>query len=331
MTTNETNAFHHLQNLLDRYFLLQVLSPETAKRYELSMRNLTTFIGGPTAHPSDIGLDRLDEDCLVGFRNWSLKRMKPISVNTERRHVSTLLNAAVRYGWISANPFRGVPSVPVSKPLPKAITRPDMLAYLDFLRTATMTGRDGRPADLLPPQWFWYTVLSTMYFTGMRRRQLIGLRWRDVNFQSRTIRLAASSSKTRREWDVPLPPAIEESLWSLRVRTVEVVGTALSDRQVFCLPLFSGWATNFRCTEMRAHNMDAFFKRLATVVPVELGRLSAHRVRHTTATVLANSVPNLRLVQEQLGHQSIVTTYGYVHSDLSSMRSALAALSAPNV
>jgi integrase len=315
-----------LSALLDSYLKFNMLALPTEARYELTARNLARFMGGETAQPSDIKLSRITPEALLGFRRWSLERMRPVSFNTERRHLSTLFNAAVRDGQMSTNPFRRVSPAPVLNRLPKAISKEDMTSYLDLLRSARSVDRRGRISDLIEPQWFWYDVLRTFYFTGMRKRQLVGLVWSDIDFNGMTIRLAAESSKTRREWKVPLPEALAGDLQDLHSRTAHAHRGDLKHRQVFCLPLFRERPTSYRHSRMTADNLDNFFQRLRRAAPPELPRLSAHRIRHTTSTILANKVPNLRLVQEQLGHSSIATTYLYVHPDLGAMRSALEAL-----
>ena len=75
-----------------------------------------------------------------------------------------------------------------------------------------------------------------------------------------------------------------------------------------------------------ADNVDSFFQRLRKLMPRDSPRISAHKIRHTTATQLANRVKNLKVVQQQLGHSSILTTYCYVHPDMESMREAIAGL-----
>ena len=41
----------------------------------------------------------------------------------------------------------------------------------------------------LCPRWFWRVVFRTLYFTGIRRRQLVALQWQDVNLDAREIHL----------------------------------------------------------------------------------------------------------------------------------------------
>lgn len=315
-----------LGTLLDRYFQLKLLAPPSRARYDLAVRNLAASIGGPLAHPSDVALARVTVDALLLFRAQALRRMRPVSFNTERRHLSALLSFAVRQRWLAENPCREVAPAPQARPLPKSIARADMLSAITLLEPARSTGGKIKRADLVQPQWFWVTVLKTFYFTGMRKRQLIGLRWEDLDFGALTIRMRSETSKNRREWLIPLPDALVAGLMELQARTVEIRGAAISGSQVFCLPMFSTRARSFRSREMRADNLDHFFQRLRKLLPADAPRITAHRIRHTTATILANSVQNLKLVQEQLGHSSILTTYGYVHPDLKSMRDALTAL-----
>jgi len=38
--------------------------------------------------------------------------------------------------------------------------------------------------NTLNPSWFWITVIRTFYYTGIRRRQLTGLTWSDIDFEN---------------------------------------------------------------------------------------------------------------------------------------------------
>jgi integrase len=315
-----------LGSLLAAYLTVKLLAESSKERYELAARNLAGYMGGLTAHPSDIGLNRITLNVLVGYRDSCLMRVKPTTFNTERRHLVALFNAAVRLGQMPVNPFRELPGAPVPKLLPKSIPKPDFLAAVRLLETGKRINGARRSVELINPQWFWLAVLKTFYYTGMRKRQLIGLRWEDIDFRDMTIKLRAETSKTRREWLVPLPTPLLDDLRLLRLRTAEVRRDIPGATQVFCLPLFSIRKRNFTAREMNADNVDSFFQRLRKLLPREHPRISAHRIRHTTATILANKVKNLKIVQEQLGHSSILTTYGYVHPDIEAMREALGAL-----
>jgi len=161
-------------------------------------------------------------------------------------------------------------------------------------------------------------VLPTMYFSGMRRRQLISLQWRDIDFAAQTIRLRAEGNKTGREWDISLSSKLSPDLLRLKQETEAVLGQPVTpSSQVFRWPLFAAQRERLKHQEMTVWQLDHFFKRLSEAMQT---RISAHRIRHTTATELANSAPNLRLVQELLAHTDWRTTTGYVHPDLLQMQ-----------
>jgi integrase len=315
-----------LAELLALHLRTYILAQPTKDRYDLVARNLARYMGGTTSQPSDVRLDNVTSEVMLGFRTWSLQRMKAVSFNTERRHLSVLFNAGIEAGLMTQNPTRRVPAAPVLQTTPKALTKAAIAAYMDWLRTSRQRDPSGRPVDVIQPQWFWYAVLRTFYFTGMRKRQLIGLVWDDIDFEAKTILLAARTSKTRREWKVPLPEPLRTDLEDLRAKTRAVCKASLGQRQVFCLPLFHERPASFRHPSMTADNLDNFFQKLRRAMPVDVPRLSAHRIRHTTCTILANKVRNLKVVQQQLGHSSITTTYQYVHPDIDAMRKALKGL-----
>lgn len=223
-----------LGSLLQVYTSVKLLAEPTKLRYELAARTLATFVGGQTAHPSDIALTRITADVLVAYRADSLLRVKPTTFNTERRHLVALFNAAVRLSLMPVNPFREVQRAPEPRLLPKAIPKADFLTAVRLLETGHRSDSGRHAGELINPQWFWLAVLKTLYFTGMRKRQLIGLRWEDVDFQAMTIKLRAETSKTRREWLVPLPVPLVGNLKLLRLRTIEVRREVHGPAQVFC-------------------------------------------------------------------------------------------------
>lgn len=309
-----------LEALLALYFAARSLRPATRERYGLACRNLAAFLG---TDPEATLLDPLSIETLASFKQHIVDRTSSVTWNTERRHLNALLRFAVRLGWLPSNPLALVSAARVAQRPVKALDRASIGAYIDLLTHASKRNAAGSLVDQLPPQWFWLALVTTLFHTGMRIGQLVGLNWGDVSFSDRSILLRAETSKTHREWTVPLSQELLGHFDRLRSETIAMRRRPpLPEEQVFCLPLFSEWKANFVGGRMVRDNVDAFFQRLHAVAPKGLPRLSAHRVRHTTATILANSVPNLKVVQQLLGHSNISTTYGYVHVDLADMRRA---------
>jgi integrase len=163
------------------------------------------------------------------------------------------------------------------------------------------------PPDVLGP--VIRVVVLTAAMTGLRRSELLGLRWRDVDWEAQRLRVrnayvlgehstaGKSDHSTRRS--VPLADRLLAELdrWSQR--------TVFSDDDdlVFAHPQ-TGHALDGTKVSRR-------FKaacRAAAVRPVRF-----HDLRHTFATRLAASGQPLRTIQEFLGHADAKTTQIYAH------------------
>lgn len=132
------------------------------------------------------------------------------------------------------------------------------------------------------PAWFWAIVIRTFYYTGIRRRQLVELRWEDINFDDATIHLRASSSKTHREWFIPIAEPLLAELENLLLVTIDRIQCKPPRHsQVFNVTLFHD---RFKGKQMTVDQLSGAFERLSKALGV---RITPHRLRHTMATELA--------------------------------------------
>ena len=305
-----------LSELVEKYLAYTVLRPKSSHNYELVMKNFIASAG-------DKDIRHVTSDDAMTYRDEVLNRAKPVTFNNYRQHLVVLFNFAVDNKWMKANPFAKIKPIRVYKKPKKTVDLPLIEKVLQVLK-----GESGLETDKEPgrfnPQWFWEIAVRLFFFTGMRLRQLVELEWRDIDFENRCINLRAEGSKTYREWKIPLPAMMEDDFRLLRARTIEARGTRdIYDRQVFCLPLFSWYRKQFVNDEMVEDNVHAFFKRMSKVVGQPI---SAHRLRHTTATIIVNQHSDLKSAQRLLGHTDIRTTLEYVEESLDNMRTLLDSL-----
>ncbi|MCB1738583.1 MAG: site-specific integrase [Gammaproteobacteria bacterium] len=289
-----------LERLLEAY--VQDRLPRPATR-----QTLTRIVRVFTA---DTGLTDILSVTTQGLFDWRdrvLQRASTETWNTYHRHLRLLGNFGVKRGLIQINPFAEVRSIRTGRRRKKIITK-------DLLRAALAE-------DQLSPTWFWTTVIRAIYFTGIRRAQVIGLTWGDIHLRSKQINLAASSNKTDCDHEIPLPPQIEQDLIDLYAASVRASGRVGKADQVFNVTLFN---SRYAGDRMTAEQLSGFFRRLSD----RLGApISAHRLRHTLATDMIE-VTDVRTVQQQLGHRDVTTTLTfYVHPDMDRMRRAIEALS----
>ena len=152
-------------------------------------------------------------------------------------------------------------------------------------------------------------VILTAAMTGLRQSELIGLRWRDVDWGTQRIRVrntfvlgehsteGKSDLSTRRSVPLATRLARELELWSQR--------TAYNneDDLVFAHPA--------KGTPLDGSKLSKCFKTACVKAGVRPVRF--HDLRHTFATRLAASGTPIRTIQEFLGHADSKTTQIYAH------------------
>lgn len=158
-------------------------------------------------------------------------------------------------------------------------------------------------------------ILELFYSSGLRVSELCGLAMRDLNLAAGYVRCMG---KGRRERIVPVGGAARDALEAYlaqeRPRLLEkLLRTRADDRPVTksvhqTLPIFL--SRSGRGVERTA--VWRLVRREATRRGIG-GKVSPHVLRHSFATHLLEGGADLRVVQELLGHASVVTTQIYTH------------------
>ena len=163
------------------------------------------------------------------------------------------------------------------------------------------------PRDVLGP--VLRVVILAAAFTGLRQSELLGLRWRDVDWDARRIRVRTafvrgehskegkSDLSTRRS--VPMSDRLAAELNRWRARSVY----GRDDDLVVAHPELG--------TPLDRTKVTRRFQRACRDAGVRIVRF--HDLRHTFATRLAASGVPLRTIQEFLGHADLKTTQIYAH------------------
>jgi integrase len=147
-------------------------------------------------------------------------------------------------------------------------------------------------------------IFLTAAFTGLRRGELLALRWRDVDFAGSVIRVRASYSngglttpKSGKVRSVPMAPDVAEVLAKLGQRE-HLTG---DDDLVFV-----GELGGYLDASALRRRYAAALKRAG------LRQLRFHDLRHTFGTRMIGKA-DIRRVQEWMGHADVQTTMKYLH------------------
>jgi integrase/recombinase XerD len=195
----------------------------------------------------------------------------------------------LQQGAIEIDPTLRVRAPRLPRRLPKNLTEAQVEAVLAVPEVSATLGLRDR------------AMLETLYATGLRVSELVGLRLAQVSLEMGVVRVLGKGSKER------LVPLGEEAIvWVKRYLAdarPALAGTGRSDA------LF----LTARRAPMTRQAFWALIKRCAVKAGIPAASLSPHVLRHAFATHLLNHGADLRVVQLLLGHADITTTTIYTH------------------
>jgi integrase/recombinase XerD len=239
------------------------------------------------AHKRLLAAQRTDVEAFLAAQFQ--KKAKIASIN---RRLSTLrrfyrLHAA--QATIAADPTLRVKSPKLPRSLPRNLSEDQVAALLGAPDTETPLGLRDR------------AMLETLYATGLRVSELVGLKLSQVSLDMGVVRVLGKGNKER------LVPLGEEAIdWLKRYCTTaraELGGDAKAEA-VF---------VTARRGPMTRQAFWQLIKRHAATAGIARTALSPHTLRHAFATHLLNHGADLRVVQLLLGHSDITTTTIYTH------------------
>lgn len=159
-------------------------------------------------------------------------------------------------------------------------------------------------------------------FTGMRQGEILGLRWKDIDFEAQTIFVRQTLTQYA---EIKAGAKNEASVRSIHIPNKLVDELEINRKQVVQEKLIHGQSYHDNdlvvCTRdgkpMIPRNFRKEFYNL--VEKVGLPKIRFHDLRHTHATILIQQNVNVKLISERLGHSDIETTlntYSHVLPDM---------------
>lgn len=145
-------------------------------------------------------------------------------------------------------------------------------------------------------------LVELLYSTGIRRSELINLKFDAVDFSCKTIKVLGKRNKER------IIPVLEIVLDQMRLYVKERESLRnIEDGEYFFLT-----EKGLKLNESFVYRLiNSYFSKVSEKV-----KRSPHMLRHTFATHLLNNGADLNSVKELLGHSSLASTQVYTHNSL---------------
>ena len=269
----------------DALWLEDGLAKATLASYRSDLARCAAWLA---EHGHEALLDARPET-LAAFVAHLARNTRPAS---QARYLATLrrfFRWQLARGRLAADPTLALANPGRPSRLPKVVSEKQVEALLAAPDVATPLGQRDR------------AMLETLYATGLRVSELVGLKLHEISLADGVLRVLGKGSKERL---VPLgQTAIAWIADYLKEGRVALLRGRHSDA-VF---------VTGRGDAMTRQAFWQLVKRYAPVAGIDAARLSPHVLRHAFATHLLNHGADLRVVQLLLGHADITTTQIYTH------------------
>ncbi len=273
-----------LQDYRNYLRLERSLSPNTVASYCHDVAGLLSWSGKA---PSEIGTEEI-EAYLGRVAAEGLSKRSTARLTSSLR---SFFDWCVQEGEVRENPCDRVDAPKLGKYLPAVLSLQEVEAILLSVDPKSASGRRDR------------AILEVLYGCGLRVSEASGLRISHVHLDEGFVDVVGKGDKQRL---VPLgEPAADAIRAYLQVRPLPAARAA---EDVLFLNRFGEPLSRISIFKM--------VKRQAMAAGVQK-EISPHTFRHSFATHLIENGADLRIVQEMLGHESILTTELYTHIDTS--------------
>ena len=270
------------------------LSDNSVTAYELDFKRMKTYMD---EHHIDIVRATFDD--LQAFVFDTFKDIN--SAKTQARLLSSIhsfYRFLLYHHYIEQDPSELLEMPRVEKKLPEVLSLEEIDAMIACIDMSKPEGHRNR------------AIIEMLYGSGLRVSELTDLRLSNIYRKEGYMRILGKGSKQRL---VPISPVADEQLeyWlqdrnalDIKPESIDIVFLNHYGRQLTRAMIFT------------------IVKRLAQAAGITK-TISPHTLRHSFATHLLQNGADLRIIQQLLGHESIVTTEIYTHVDIHNLRDAI--------
>jgi integrase/recombinase XerC len=264
-------------------------SHETVRSYTSDLRQFHTFM--TTEYPAAHALDpaTVQTESIRAYLHWlDRKREKSTSMARKLASLRSFYRYLQREGMVGLNPAEAIRTPKQPKYLPRVLTKGDAAALMEF------------PSDQTGGAFRDRALLETLYSTGARVSEVVGINLEDVRASEGLVHLRGKGRKER------IVPIGDVALRTIQAYLADSRDLTTKTKRVSS-PVFRNSRGGRLTTRSVARIVARYSNRLAG------GSVSPHTLRHSFATHLLDEGADLRSIQEMLGHVSLSTTQKYTH------------------
>ncbi|MED4353704.1 site-specific integrase [Schinkia azotoformans] len=155
----------------------------------------------------------------------------------------------------------------------------------------------------------YYSAILLALFTGLRKGEILGLTWDNVDFENKEIIIKQivnelgqikKRTKTKKARIISVPPFVLLELQKEKIR---------QESESFLIEDYNPNDLVFCTKNGNVVLPSSFNKAFNTIIKrFDLKIITVHALRHSHCSLLVNKNYNIKLIQERLGHANVQTT-----------------------
>lgn len=267
------------------------VSPDTIKRYR---QNVSYFLKFTEIEC----IQEVTQGKVLSFfmygrveRNW-----KPTTYRTFHMSLLVFFRWCVRHGHLEMNHAEPIELPRMERTLPKGLSKLDAEKLLEVVYNYPYTSEFQRFRN--------HAIFATFIFSGLRRSELINLRFTDVDVENRTI--FVSKGKGNKDRYVPMCSTLAQILDRYVMERTKEKKT--------CSEFFT---SSVRNTGLRLGGLLHIVKAIKKASGIKFG---CHALRHTFATLMLEGGCDIFSLSKMLGHSDIRITTVYMFASKEHLR-----------
>ena len=266
----------------------------TLRAYGRDLEDLSEFLKTQKTTPIDADAQTIE----AYFEDLSRRGLSAATASRRRAAVRQFYRFVLAEDWRKDDPSRRVEAPKKGRPLPKLVSRDEMVALI-----AAATARKGHPEDAARI----VCALEVLYASGLRISELLALPLAAV---ARDPAFLIVKGKGGKERLAPLNQSARTALKAyLALRPLHLPKGVKDSPWLF--PSRGG--TGVEKGRLTRRRFAQLLDETALAAGLDPAKVSPHVLRHAFATHLLEGGADLRAVQTLLGHSDITTTEIYTH------------------
>lgn len=275
----------------DYSFCFKGYSKATIRRYRHAIQFYCAFT--QIENIEQVSIQNLQELFFHGRtqRNWKVNTFL-----SYHKSLAVFLNWCQERKYLSVNPIDGIEVPKLDHRLPPKLTKQDAFRLLEIVynypfQTKLIQNRN-------------HAIFSTFLFAGIRKTELLNLRYTDVDIQNATLFI--NQGKGSKDRIIPISSTLAQSLKRY-----------IDERMKFnktCPEFFTSSVRNSGLTEISLKRLIEKIKNATGII------FTIHKLRHTFATLMLEGGCDIYSLSRMMGHSDIKTTTIYLAASAEHLR-----------